>query len=386
VALFRSGLVPISAASIALAACGSHSIPPPAVSGQSYSTVAAVAREHSAPTSILKTLKKDVVIGSTVDPSNGDEGPRGISVVPSSYSPVMKGQILVCNFEDSGGAAGNGTTVEILNPKPGSMPVRFAQSSEIQGCAGTSVSPANEYAYVSGFSSGLADQFTPAGKLKKTWGKPLVAPISDVDGACPAGPSCLYSSEPIFVADASTGGIVVFNVSHYGNKKEIEVISGFAVNKKKGWSALGPSGLAYDYRKKGTLYAVDGVDNTVVSFDNVTALLVASEIVVLKGGKTFDCKYPKTTCGTLVFAGSPLDAPVAMARLPNGNLVVANSAGKSPNTLVELSTTGKVLDTKVVDTSSTAGIFGLCAIGKNAGDAALYYTDTNDNNLHELER
>ncbi|HEX3671867.1 MAG TPA: hypothetical protein VHT92_09225 [Candidatus Cybelea sp.] len=103
-----------------------------------------------------------------------------------------------------------------------------------------------------------------------------------------------------------------------------------------------------------------------------------------KGGKTFKCKYPKSTCGKLILAGSPLNAPVAIAKLPNGNLVVANSAGSSPNTLVELTPAGDVLDTKVVDTGKTAGVFGLYAIGKTDSDTSLYYTDTNDNSLHEL--
>jgi hypothetical protein len=70
--------------------------------------------------------------------------------------------------------------------------------------------------------------------------------------------------------------------------------------------------------------------------------------------------------------------------LPNGNLVVANSVG---NKLVEIDvSTGKVLATKVVDTSKTQGVFALHAIGTKDTNTALYYTDTNDNNLHELEQ
>ena len=56
-------------------------------------------------TSILNKLKKDVVIGSTVDPTNGDKGPRALSLVPLTYGILKKGQLLVCNFADS---AGNG--------------------------------------------------------------------------------------------------------------------------------------------------------------------------------------------------------------------------------------------------------------------------------------
>lgn len=48
--------------------------------------------------------------------------------------------------------------------------------------------------------------------------------------------------------------------------------------------------------------------------------------------------------------------------------------------------TGQILDTKVIDKSTTPGIFALYATGTNDNDTALYFTDTNSNNLQELEQ
>jgi hypothetical protein len=48
--------------------------------------------------------------------------------------------------------------------------------------------------------------------------------------------------------------------------------------------------------------------------------------------------------------------------------------------------TGKVLDTKVVDTSKTPGIFGLAATGTSDSTTTLFYTDTNTNSLNQLEQ
>ena len=76
---------------------------------------------------------------------------------------------------------------------------------------------------------------------------------------------------------------------------------------------------------------------------------------------------------------------MAAALLPNGNLIVANTGGTA-NTLVELTPQGQVLDTKVIDTSSTQGVFGLAARGKGDSDTVLFYTDTNSNSVHELSR
>ena len=64
---------------------------------------------------------------------------------------------------------------------------------------------------------------------------------------------------------------------------------------------------------------------------------------------------------------------------------MANTGGTA-NTLVELTPAGQVLDTKVVDKSATQGVFGLAAIGTNDANTALYFTDTNSNNVQELKQ
>jgi hypothetical protein len=129
---------------------------------------------------------------------------------------------------------------------------------------------------------------------------------------------------------------------------------------------------------------VDGVDNTVVSISTASNLLEKDEIVVLPGGKKFKCAHAKATCATVVYSGAPLNAPVASALLPNGNLIVANTKGG--NKLVELTPAGKILDTKTVDTGATARVFGLVASGTSDSNTVLFYTDTKTNTLHELEQ
>jgi hypothetical protein len=330
-------------------------------------------------TSILKQLKKDVVIGSTVDPKNGDSGPRAVSIAPTTYGGLKTGQLLVCNFDDSTGAAGKGTTIEQLDPQPKSKPATFVQNSDIEGCDGNAVTSGDSI-YATGMTSGRMAWFSNTGALKKTYGSPFQQPFSNAYG--PAKPGSLYSPDYIFASDSKTGSIIDISLGLYGTNKLVQVATGFAVNGKSGWSTLGPSGLAYDVHNE-VLYIVDGDNDTLVEFTHADELLVKNEIVVQPGGKTFKCKYKKTTCGKLVYSGSPLDAPVAATLLPNGNLVVANTNG---NTLVELTPAGKVLDTQVVDKSKTAGIFGLAAAGTKDSNTTIFFTDTNSNTLHELEK
>lgn len=380
---FRAVLL-AAGALLAISACnGTGAVPPQAAAslGASASNAAAADAAAASPadtTSILKLLKKDVVIASTVDPGNGDTGPRAISMAPTTYGKLKKGDLLVCNFDDASGKAGTGTTIELLDPKPGSKPTTFAQSSDIKGCDGDAITTGDQV-YATGLTSGKMVWINEKGQSSKTYGKPIVAPLGDGEGP----PIYLYSAEYIFGGDAQTGDLSSLSLGAYGTHKLLDVITGFGVNKKPGWKALGPTGFSYK-KKIDTLYVVDGDCNVIVSVNGASALLETGEIVVQKGCKTFKCKYPKTSCGKVVLSGKPLDAPEAEAILPNGNLIVANTAGG--NTLVELTPTGQVLDTKVVDKSKGQGVFGLMAIGTNDGNTALYYTDTNDNSLHELEQ
>jgi hypothetical protein len=336
-------------------------------------------------TSILKKLTKDVEIGSTVDRKNGDTGPRAISLVRSTFG-LKKGQLLVCNFADSAGTAGKGTTIEVLDPDPHSKSATFTQSARLEGCDGSAVSATNQV-YGAGLGARVS-QFNENGVLEKSYGSPIQVPYADADAFC----GLPYAPEDIYVGDFKTGSIIklaFLPVSRSGKAKLTEVITGFGVNKGSGWSALGPSGIQYNSTRTGhlcndTLYIVDGVDNTVVAVSNASNLLEKDEIVVQPGGKKFKCAHPKSTCATLVYSGSPLNAPVASALLPNGNLIVANTKGG--NTLVELTPTGKVLATKTIDKNATAEIFGLLATGTDDSDTVLFYTDTKTNTLQELER
>lgn len=383
---FSKNRAALLAAATLLAACSGNSTIPAAQSDAS-SLVRSMALQDQAPppdtTSILKKLKKDVVIGSTVDPSNGDTGPYSVSTVQFTYGGLKKGQLVVCNFADKTGTAGKGTTIELLDAKPGSKPATFTNSNHITGCDGVATSQAN-YVYGGGLNSGQVAGFTPSGKFSQEYGKPIVAPFSDADVRCTALTNCLYSAEYIFVSDAQTGGLVNFSINHMGHYGILQVVKGFAVNNKPGWKALGPSGLAYNYPAN-TIYVADGVDNTIVGITNASNLFVKDEVVVKPGGKTFKCKYDtnQAPCGKLVKAGSPLNVPVAMTGLPNGNLIAANTHGGS--TLVELTPTGKVLDTKVIDAGKKPVVFGLAATGTNDKNTVVFYTDTKDNTVHELE-
>jgi len=329
-------------------------------------------------TSVLKKLRKNVVIGSTVDSGNGDKGPRAISIV-TVEKVLGEGDLLVCNFENSAGSAGSGTTIEILKAAPGSLPTRFVQDGAIEGCDADAIDDDNTV-FAGGLTSGELVKLSDTAKTLETYqGSPIKAPFYDAY-AVPQQP---FSPQYIFIG-TTAGGIVSISTGPYGDGIATQVADGFAVNMGTGWSLLAPSGLQYD-AEIDTLYIADGVTNTIVAFSHASELLEQDEITVKPSGKTFKCKQPKVTCARLVYSGAPLDGPLASALLPDGNLIVANTRGTA-NTLVELTPAGQILDTKVIDKSATQGVFGLAAIGTDDANTALYFTDANDNNVHKLER
>jgi hypothetical protein len=381
VTLRADPLIMLAAVLLVASGCGAQAVPTSNGANPARPGPGAFADRLPADmTSILKRLKKDVVIGSTIDTQNGDKGPRAISIAPRSKGLLKKGQLLVCNFENSAGVPGNGTTMEILNPASSSAPMRFVQSDSIKGCDGDGLGAQGGSSYGAGLTSGKVVEVSSKGVPQRTFGgQAIKAPFADTI-ALPEQP---FSPEYVFVGTTS-GGITSISVGFYGNDRAIQVADGFAVSTQSGQTIPAPSGLQYNPAVD-VLYIVDGVSDTIVAFSNASQLLDKDEIIVKPGGKTFQCKHPKATCASLVYSGSPLDAPIAATLLPNGNLIVANTGGAA-NTLVELTPRGQVLDTKVVGSSSTQGVFGLAASGTSDSNTVLFYADTNSNTVHELSQ
>lgn len=363
-------------AAILFVACNSSSSAVPAQSAAVSPPMVGVTRVDT--TSILKLLKKNVRIGSTVDPSNGDTGPRSLALATQSSGKIETGDLAICNFANSSGQAGKGTTVELLPSTAGSKPSTFVQSQDIEGCDGAAIVAGDEV-YVGGLTSKKVVVVGGNGRIGTTLKWPA-DPLSISYGPPPPGTAGLYSPYFVFVGDMEKGAIVNFSLGGYGTGLITRVVRGFAANGKRGWGALGPSGLAYN-STNGTLYVVDGPDDSVVAISNAPNLVAKDEIVVQKGGEKFKCKHPKKTCAKVVYSGPPLDKPFGEALLPNGNLIVANTDN---NKLVELTPTGKVLDTKTIDNGRSPAIFALWAVGTSDYDTALFYTDINSNTVQEL--
>jgi hypothetical protein len=373
--MFSFRVQPAAAAAIAIlaiAGCrGTGAVPPQAMGVAPQAAPSLPDKEYS----ILKLLRKEVVIGSTVDPKLGQLNPYGLTVAPATTGDFTKGDLVVCNFNDKANVQGTGYTIVALHPKAGSKPLLVSDSKKLLGCDALALGPADDI-WAAAWTANDNPIVSASGKLEgNIKGKPFNHPFGQIFAQPIHGNAVFYES------NAGVGTVVRINL---GTSFTYDVIAkGFAVNHGMPGSILAPSGLTYD-ASIDTLYVVDGTNNTVVAFKNVSTIPNGVTIVE-KGGKTF--KGPSAGDARLLFAGPPLNGPISAALLANGNIAVGNTSNPSgQNIIVEISRSGKVMDTRNVDKGAPGAIFGMVATGRFASDTKLYFNDDNSNDLRVLER
>lgn len=325
---------------------------------------------------ILHQLKDQVVIGSTVDPVYGQLNPYGLTVAPSTNGAFTKGDLAVCNFNDSYNVQGTGYTIVALHPKPGSSPTLVAaDATTLLGCDAIAMTP-DDTIWAAAFAANDNPIFSSSGSLiKNLSGSPFDNPFGETYAQPKKGSPAIYES------NAADGTIVRINPSgSYGSEV---IATGFPVNGGPPGSILGPSGLQYDSNGD-TLYVVDGDNNSLTAISKVSSLH-AGCLTVKARGTQFGGR-----CGSkarVVYSGAPLNGPISSALLFNGDLVLGNTLDPNgENLMIEINSGGHVEDTVNVDTGAAGSIFGMVATGTNASDTKLYFNDDNDNNLQVLER
>ena len=312
-------------------------------------------------------------IGSTVDPMNGDSNPYGLAVVPVTSGLLTQGDLLVCNFNDDGGVQGNGTTIEMLSPTPGSSPTRFVQDPNLKGCAALALSAQSD-PWATGNTANLAPFYDTSGTLissalRRRPGTVPGARLSVRD----LGP---FGSASFFVSNLGDGSLVRIDIADGGFNFDT-IATGFSVNGGAPGNILAPAGLTYDATSD-TLFVVDSNQNRVVSLASVSSIPANGVQVQSDGGFT----GPSALSASVLYSGPPLNAPLSAAELFNGDLVVGNTAD---NNLIEISRSGNVtVGTQNLDTGPTGALFGIAATGTSQDTMKIYFNDDNDNTVKVL--
>lgn len=331
-------------------------------------------RRAGSDVSVLKQLKHQVVIGSSVDPVNGASNPYGLTVAPSTNGKLTAGDLVICNFNGKSGQQGSGESLVALHPAKGSKAVHLSQNAALLGCDALALSP-DDTVWAAAMTANDNPILSSNGKLLfDIFGKPFSQPWGQAYAAPPSGSPAFYET------NAATGSVVRINLGSTFTYDRIA--TGFPVNHGVPGTALAPSGLAYDPAID-TLYFVDGKNDTLVAFSNVSSI-PSGGITATHGGMQFS--GPSASSARIVYAGAPLNGPISTALLPNDNLVVGNTLDPNgKNLIVEIATDGTLLDVRNVDKGAAGSIFGIVATGTGNSDTKVYFNDDNAGNLQALQ-
>lgn len=331
-------------------------------------------------------------VASTV-PANGDVNPYGVAVVPRSTGALVKGHILISNFNSVANTQGTGTTIVDIAPN-GTLSL-FAQidASKLPGpCPGgvglTTALVVLRSGWVIVGSLPTSDGTAATAQagcllILNQWGKVVKTLSGSWRGVAIDGPWDMTALDfgrfaELFFTNVLNGtvaaggnvvnqGTVVRSVlvmdNDDGPPREIlrtVVGSGFSEKTDPAALVIGPTGLGLS--RDGTLYVADTVNNRIAAIHDAIF------------------RFSSAGTGKTVSTGGGLNGPLGVAIAPNGNILTVNAGDGN---LVELTPWGKQFAPKAIDTSGQGGgtLFGLAIA---PGGAGVYFVDDGDNTLDLL--
>jgi hypothetical protein len=331
--------------------------------------------------SFLGSLHTVTEVGSTV-PGNGDKNPYGIVTVPRSVGSLVRGDLLISNFNNGENLQGTGTTLVQVSPSGHqSLFAEINPATLHEPCpGGVGLTTALEvlpdgYVVVGSLPSetGQAEEHSgclivlnPQGEVVNTIsGAPINGPW-DMTAVSGFGYTALFVTNVLngTVAGGETttyGGTVVRIVLNTGwghppfVTSERVIATGFPEATNPEAFVLAPTGDALN--RFGTLYVADTLDDTI----SAVPFALFRQSPIGGGG------IPVSTHGYL-------NNPLGMTLAPNGDILTANGGDGN---IVETTPFG--FQFPPVDTGANGGgLFGLTVAANGHG---VYFVDDSNNTL-----
>jgi len=339
----------------------------------------------SAASSFLGSLSTVSLPGSSTVPANGDINPYGVAVVPRSIGRLVKGDILVSNFNAKSNLQGTGTTIVELTPTGALHLFATITSTAVAGrCPGGVGLSTALVALSSGWvivgslptkdgtaataSAGCLIVLNASGHVVETFrGGPINGPwdMTALDGG---------SAARLFVTNVLNGtvkgkgkvvhgGTVVRLVLKTTGVKVPTIISetvigsGFGERTDPAALVIGPTGLGLG--ANGTLYVADTLNSRIAA--------IASAVSRTSSAGT----------GSTVTSGHALNAPLGLAIAPNSDILTVNGGDGN---IVETTPGGTQVATKTLDGTGGGGglLFGLAV---RPGGNGIWFVDDGTNTL-----
>ncbi|HZV73949.1 MAG TPA: hypothetical protein VFF79_09570 [Conexibacter sp.] len=333
--------------------------------------------------SFLSRFPTETTLASTV-PANGDVNPYGIAEVPRSVGSLVRGGLLVSNFNAASNLQGTGTT--IVQVLPDGTASQFARIDPVpSGCgAGVGLTTALVVLH-SGLvvvgslptSDGSAATAQPGCLIALDAGGHVVATLS---GGPIAGPWDMTAVEhgdhaALFVTNVLNGtlaaspgtvdqGTVVrltLRLRHDDAPRLLDervIATGFPERTDPAALVVGPTGVALG--RHGTLFVADTVGSRIAAIPDALTRT-----------------HPFGGGGITVSSGGALNGPLGLAAAPGGDLIAANAGDGN---LVDVRPFGGQL-ARTVEPAGAGTLFGLAVLGRRDGIA---FVDDGDNTLRLL--
>jgi hypothetical protein len=321
-------------------------------------------------------------LGSTV-PGNGDKNPYGIVTVPHSKGALVRGDLLISNFNNTENEQGRGSTLVQMTPGgtlslfaeinpatlpgpcPGGVGLTTALAALPHGFVVVGSLP-TENGKAESAKAGCLIVLDSSGHVVETIsGGPINGPW-DMTAVGQGANTTLFVTNVLngtVAAEGATvkGGTVVrLGIRTDGHHlpavtSEEEIATGFPERTDPEALVVGPTGVGLGF--DGTLYVADTQGNRIAAIPD--ALFRTTPL----GG-----------AGITVSEGEPLNNPLGLTIAPNGHILTANAGDGN---IVETTPFGGQLAAD--DTGAGAG--GLFGLTVSQGQPGVYFVDDANNTL-----
>ena len=338
--------------------------------------------------SFIGPLNHVTTVASTV-PANGDVNPYGIVRVDRSVGNLVRGNILVSNFNNGANLQGTGTT--IVQITPGGSVSLFAriEASSLPGPCPGGVGMTTALAV-------LAKGWVIVGSLPTSDGTSATAQagclivfnsmgtaVETFSGAPINGPWDMTALDMgnaavLFITNVLNGTVRANgNVVHDGTVVRMAldltgttpkavattvIGNGFPERTDPAALVIGPTGVGYD-RVHDVLYVADSLSNRIAAIAGALARSSPSRL------------------GATVSANGNLNDPLGLTLAPNGNILTTNG---NDGRIVETTPAGMQVAAKFIDSTGNppgaGALFGLVALAGRG----VYFVDDASNTLNLL--
>ncbi len=350
-------------------------------------TTAAAAAPHGH-SSFIGRFHHTSKVASTV-PANGDVNPYGVVVVQHSQGRLVRGDILVSNFNNKKNLQGTGSTIVEISPGGHRTVFAHITKSSLPGTCRGGIGLTTALVLVHGWvivgnlpsKNGQAATSSPGclfvlgskGKVRKIFSG------HGINGPWDATAVSRGDMAALFVANVLNGTVAAKgNTVHRGTvlrlmisfdrgqlpaiRSVTKVGSGFAERTDPAAFVVGPTGLGLS--RTGTLYVADTAMNRITRIPN--ALF----------------RHTSGGTGMVLTSGGGLNAPLGLTVAPGGDVLTVNGGdGK----IVETTPSGKQIASRFLDKSGSppgaGALFGLAIAPRASG---VYYVDDAANTLRLL--